>query len=69
LFAHGAFTRKGGWYYHTKFPEGKIQGRDSVIEFLKENPVILTGLISKLDTELTIETEEDYDHGVATTSQ
>lgn len=31
----------GSWYKHESFPDGKLQGQESVSAFLKENPAIL----------------------------
>lgn len=34
----GAIRVGGGWHYHDAFPGGKINGYDSVVEFLNDNP-------------------------------
>lgn len=36
----GVIERKGAWYYHDLFPEGKIQSVDGVSNFLRENSEI-----------------------------
>ncbi len=60
LFAHEIFERGGGgWYSHESFPEdGRIRGKDNVVQFLKDNPEKTKQLIEKLDYQLITDTEE-----------
>jgi RecA/RadA recombinase len=62
LFGHEVFEKGGGgWYSHEVFPEGRIRGKEAVIQFLTENPDIRDRLIINLDKELaksTIMVEE-----------
>ena len=52
LLANGVVERRGAWYYHDKLPDGKLQGRDSVLEYLKENDAARQDLIQEMDQSL-----------------
>lgn len=49
LMASGEVERRGGWYYHELFPDGKLQGKDAMVTFLKENTPIRTELTTRMD--------------------
>lgn len=49
LLFYNIVERAGGWYKNELFPEGKIQGREAVLDFLKENPDVTKQLVSKLE--------------------
>jgi RecA/RadA recombinase len=55
LLANDLIVRKGGWYQCEHFPDGKLQGRDSVIQFLGENLDIMDVLVKELDEKLALE--------------
>jgi recombination protein RecA len=60
LFAHDTFAKGGGgWYTHENFPgDNRIRGKESVIEFLKENKEICKDLIQELDNQLIADTQQ-----------
>jgi recombination protein RecA len=36
-FASGVIEQAGAWYKHPKFPEGKLQGKKNVVEYIMKN--------------------------------
>lgn len=48
----GVIEKGGAWYRHEVFPGGKLQGKNGVAEFIKENPeavdVIRTGILAAM---------------------
>lgn len=36
-FASGVIEQAGAWYKHARFPEGKLQGKKSVVEYIMKN--------------------------------
>jgi len=53
LLAHEIIERRGGWYYHSLLPDGKIQGRPALEDLLREDEETRSKLLSLLDTTLT----------------
>lgn len=51
LLASGEIERRGGYYYHELFPDGMLQGKDAMVEFLKENDAIRKELTIRMDKE------------------
>lgn len=37
----GAIEKRGGWYYHDEFPDGKLNGGPAVTNFLRENEPVM----------------------------
>lgn len=37
----GVFRASGAWLYHDSFPDGKLQGRKALEEFIEKNPQVL----------------------------
>lgn len=55
LLAHGIVERRGAYYYNEKLPDGKIQGKDALIDLLKADEALRSELITELDTMLAQE--------------
>jgi recombination protein RecA len=45
LITSGLIDRKGGWYYFSGFPGGKLQGKPTVYDFFKEQPELVHELL------------------------
>jgi recombination protein RecA len=50
----GIVEQKGGWYYHKALQEGKINGRDSLTEAVKNNPELHKLLVREVMEVLAI---------------
>jgi recombination protein RecA len=37
-------TGGGGWYYHDKFPDGKLRSEDAVLEYLRQNESVVDAI-------------------------
>jgi recombination protein RecA len=50
LIGNDVFERRGGWYYHESLPDGKLQGKDKLVLFLKDeqNKDLLASLVDEL---------------------
>lgn len=43
-----------GWYYHSAFPDGKLQGKQKVTEFLQANPKALDAIDADLKEKMVL---------------
>lgn len=68
LLGSETIERKGGWYYHDKLPDGKIQGKDTLISFLTENRSVLDEIVKELDQDniANIAMEENIENKLTT---
>ena len=44
----GALEKRGSWFVHEAFPDGKLQGQPAVSAFLRDNPAVMDELRQKL---------------------
>ena len=50
LIANEIIERDGAMYKHSKLPDGKVRGRDSLIKYLQDNKEVREELIKEMDT-------------------
>ena len=49
MLYHEVIERSGAWFSHSLFPNGKIQGKQAVVDFLQANPTAYNQLVIELD--------------------
>jgi len=59
LFANEIFERSGGWIKHDLLPDGKIQGKDKLVDLLSADEDLRNKLISLMDEDLVQHAEKD----------
>ena len=59
LFAHSVFEQSGAWFYHKALPDGKVQGKPSLVSLLESDDSLRTKLLQELDGELIAEFSEE----------
>jgi protein RecA len=59
LFAYNIFERKGGWYYHELFPDGKLQGRPAIEDLLREDEQLRKACVAELNKKSKKEKENE----------